>query len=170
MLSALLSFALPASSAFYTLSRKRERERAKNEKDGGYKKEARKKKSNFNQPCTDFIDCAVVKTSEKVIQYVGALLFFLCNCFVQGTRCELASVTWRILALRKQVRVYEDLAVGDWTRSYYICMYIHVSVCIYVCLPHAATQILICQLHRRISYHHTRIFRVITMLSLYSIV
>lgn len=125
--SAFLCFAIFVSVPH---AKERETESAKNEKDGGYKKEARKKKSNFNQPCTDFIDCVVVKTSEKVIQYVGALLFFLYNCFVQGTRCELASVTWTILALRKQVRVYEDLAVGvlhsteskDWTHSYYICM------------------------------------------------
>lgn len=118
---AFLCFALPSSSAFFTL--KRRRESAKNERDGGNKKEARKKKSNFNQPCTDFIDCVVVKTSEKVIQYVGAVPSSVCNCFVQGIRRELASVTWRILPLGKQVRVHEDLAAGvlhsadsnDWT-------------------------------------------------------
>jgi hypothetical protein len=99
----------------------------------------RKKKSNFNQPCTDFIDCVVVKTSEKVIQYVGALLFFLCNCFVQGTRCELASVTWRILALRKQVRVYVDLAAGvlqsrepEGLDTLVLHMHVHTCTCVYV--------------------------------------
>lgn len=46
----------------------------KNEKENYYKKEARKNKSNFNQPCTDFIDCVVVKSFEKVIQYVVARL------------------------------------------------------------------------------------------------
>lgn len=46
-------------------------------------KGARKNKSNFNQPCTDFIDCVVVKSFEKVIQYVIASLFFLCSCLVE---------------------------------------------------------------------------------------
>jgi len=80
-------------SPFYrsrqSYKRLREGGTEKNEKDDDYKKEVRKKKSHFNQPCTDFIDCVVVKTFEKVIQYVGALLFFLCNCFVQGIRFEL---------------------------------------------------------------------------------
>jgi hypothetical protein len=83
----MLSSALPSSSELQKSEERRNRE--KNEKDDDYKKEVRKKKSHFNQPCTDFIDCAVVKTFEKVIQYVGALLFFLCNCFVQGIRFEL---------------------------------------------------------------------------------
>lgn len=72
-------------------SYKRQRKKGgteKNEKDDDCKKEVRKKKSHFNQPCTDFIDCVVVKAFEKVIRYVGALLFFLCNCFVQGIRFE----------------------------------------------------------------------------------
>lgn len=151
--SAFLCFAIVVS---VLRAKKKERKRAKNEKDGGHKKEARKKKSNFNQPCTDFIDCVVVKTSEKVIQYVGALLFSLFNCFVHGTRCALASVTWRILALRKQVRVYEDLTAGvlhsieskDWTHSYYTCMYVNACVCVYLCMSIiCATQIPLCELH-----------------------
>jgi hypothetical protein len=46
----------------------------KTEKDGDYKKEVRQKKSHFNQPCTDFIDCVVVKTFEKL--YNMLVLFF----------------------------------------------------------------------------------------------
>jgi hypothetical protein len=136
---AFFCFALPSSSAFFTLKRRGERE--KNDRDGSYKKEARKKKSNFNQPCTDFIDCVVVKTSEKVIQYVGAVPSSVSlQLFCTRDKTRTVSVTWRILPLGKQVRVHEDLAAGalhsahsnDRTHSHHTSTYMHLCIFMYV--------------------------------------
>ena len=48
----------------------------------------RKKKSHLNQPCTDFIDCVVVKTSEKKL-YTICCSYLSGHCFIrQNEMCS----------------------------------------------------------------------------------
>jgi hypothetical protein len=76
---AFLCFAIIVS---ITDAKDKEKERKKRKRSTIRKKRERNK-SNFNQPCTDFIDCVVVKSFEKVIQYAGPCLFFFFRCFLE---------------------------------------------------------------------------------------